>query len=56
MHDCDNHLDITRLVNKIEVLYINYFEALKDEVFEELPLKLLLNEIGVHDDETVMES
>ena len=55
LNDCDNHLDIARLFNKIEVLFINDFVSLEEEKFNELRFEILSSVLGMNEDKAVIE-
>ena len=45
--ECDNHITITHLINKVEVALTADFDSLTHLMFHELRFEMLLNDLGV---------
>ena len=53
-NDCDNHVTITNLTNKLEALS-KKFDSLKDELFEDLRFQISPNQLAIDEDKVVIE-
>ena len=53
-NDCDSHITVTYLINKLEVALKRHFDLLTDGVFDEIRSEIFLNEQGVDEIKYVM--